>query len=115
MNFKDDVEAVNALKETYNISPKPYFDDLIGYIGSLDEWSIFKRRPNNILIEADYIYFNHSDYESHLGLQYLLTGILSVFYDSSRSKVNRPGFTAFPSGRNADKILGKIEINGLRK
>ncbi|RCW29649.1 DUF6602 domain-containing protein [Marinilabilia salmonicolor] len=103
------------LKESYNITPKPYFDDLLGYIGSLDEWSIFKRRPNKTSKEADYIYFNHKDYESHLGLQYLLTGILSVFYDSSRNNVNRPGFTAFPSGRDADKFLGKIEILGLRK
>jgi hypothetical protein len=103
------------LKEAYDINPKPSFDDLVGYIGSLDEWSIFKRRPDKKSIEADYIYFNHKDYESHFGLQYLLTGILSVFYDPSRSNINRPGFTAFPSGRDADKFLGKIEISGLRK
>lgn len=105
----------NKLKETYNTDPKPSFDDLVGYIGSLDEWSIFKRRPSKNSKDADYIYFNHSDYESHLGLQYLLTGILSVYYDETRSRINRPGFTAFPSGRDRDKFLGKVEINGLRK
>ncbi len=103
------------LQATYDTTPKPCFDDLVGYIGSLDEWSIFKRRPDKETGKADYIYFNHSDYESHLGLQYLLTGILSVFYDSTRSNINRPGFTAFPSGRDADKFLGKIEVAGLRK
>ncbi|MGB0974564.1 MAG: DUF6602 domain-containing protein [Flavobacteriaceae bacterium] len=105
----------NKLKEVYEINPQPAFDDLIGYLGSLDEWSIFKRRPSKNSKEADYIYFNHSDYESHLGLQYLLTGILSVYYDESRSSVNRPGFTAFQSGRDRDKFLGKIKIDGLRK
>jgi hypothetical protein len=105
----------SKLKEVYDTNPKPVFDDLIGYLGSLDEWSIFKRRPSNKAKEADYIFFNHSDYESHLGLQYLLTGILSVYYDETRSNINRPGFTAFESGRDRDKFLGKIEIDGIRK
>lgn len=102
------------LQETYKT--KPYFDELVGYIGALDEWSIFKRRPKGTDIKsADYIYFKHSDTETHLGLQFILTGILSVFYDSTRSKINRPGFTAFPSGRDSDKVLGNIEVKGIRK
>ena len=103
------------LEETYSVSPAPYFDQLVGYIGALDEWSIFKRRPKNKPDKAEYIYFEHSDMESHLGLQFILTGILSVFYDPTRSNVNRPGFTAFPSGRDRDKFLGEIEISGIRK
>jgi hypothetical protein len=104
------------LQETYNIKPKPYFDQLVGYIGALDEWSIFKRRPAGDEIKsADYIYFKHSDTETHLGLQFILTGILSVFYDPTRSNINRPGFTGFPSGRDTDKFLGKIDVTGIRK
>jgi hypothetical protein len=103
------------LEELYKKDSKPYFDDLVGYIGALEEWSIFKRRPKGKPQEAEFMYFNHSDYESHLGLQFLLTGILSVFYDETRSNVNRPGFTAFPSNRDADKKIGKIEISGIRK
>ena len=113
--IKNEDWIFNCLEEVYKIDPKPSFDDLIGYIGSLDEWSIFKRRPKKKTKEANYLYFNHSDYESHLGLQYLLTGILSVYYDETRSNINRPGFTAFPSGRDKDRFLGKIEIDGLRK
>jgi len=106
----------SKLSEVYSQTPKPYFDDLIGYIGALDEWSIFKRRPKKDSIKkADFIHFKHEDYESHLGLQFILTGLLSVFYDESRSNTNRPGFTAFPSKRDADKFLGKIEISGIRK
>lgn len=104
------------LEETYKTNPKPYFDQLIGYIGALDEWSIFKKRPKGEDIKsAEYIYFKHSDTETHLGLQFILTGILSVFYDPTRSGVNRPGFTGFPSRRNSDKSLGKIEVAGIRK
>lgn len=104
------------LQETFTTKPKPYFDQLVGYIGALDEWSIFKRRPKGDDIKsADYIYFKHSDTETHLGLQFILTGILSVFYDPTRSSVNRPGFTGFPSGRNSDKLLGKIEVAAIRK
>lgn len=104
------------LEKTYSTSPKPYFDQLVGYIGALNEWSIFKRRPEDKKTkEAEYIYFNHSSTETHLGLQFILTGILSVFYDSTRSNVNRPGFTGFPSGRDRDKLLGKIQVSGLRK
>ena len=104
------------LQETYNTKSKPYFDQLVGYIGALDEWSIFKRRPaGDDIKSADYIYFKHSDTETHLGLQFILTGILSVFYDPTRSNINRPGFTGFPSGRDTDKFLGKIEVTGIRK
>lgn len=102
------------LQETYK--KETYFDELIGYIGALDEWSIFKRRPKGEDVKsADYIYFKHSNTETHLGLQFILTGILSVFYDSTRSKINRPGFTAFPSGRDSDKVLGNIKVKGIRK
>lgn len=113
VNIEDWIFA--KLEELYNTKPRPYFDDLVGYIGALDQWSIFKRRPNGKPKEAEFIYFDHSDYERHLGLQFLLTGILSVFYDDTRSNINRPGFTAFPSKRDADKQIGKIEISGIRK
>lgn len=89
------------------------FDDLIGYIGSLSEWSIFKKRPKTGNI-AEYLYFNHNEEELHMGLQFVLTGILSVYYDSSRNFVSRPGFTAFPSRRACDKKLGEINVKKLR-
>lgn len=101
--------------EAYTDEEKPTFDDLVGYVGSFDEWSIFKRRPSgNPVKEAEYVCLQHRKDESHLGLQFILTGILSVFYDDSRRSVRRPGFTAFPSGRSHDKGLGKIECEGER-
>jgi hypothetical protein len=103
----------SELIKTYDLDPKPYFDQLIGYIGSLGEWSIFKTRPRKNKNYAKYLYFQHTDEETHLGLQFILTGILSVFYDPTRNSVSRPGFTAFLE-RKGDKVLGNIEVSGLR-
>lgn len=104
------------IKETYHHETKPYFDQLIGYIGVLEEWSIFKRRPKKKALKyGEYIYFEHDVTEAHLSLQFILTGILSVLYDSSRTTINRPGFTAFPSKRKSDKFLGKVEVTDIRK
>ena len=105
----------NKVTEAYSKEEKPKFDDVIGYIGSLSEWSIFKRRPQgNNVSEAEFVNLLHKDGESHMGLQFILTGVLSVFYDETRRNLRRPGFTAFPSGRNHDKSLGKIECDGER-
>lgn len=102
-------------KEAYNADKKPTFEDLIGYIGSLREWSMFKKRPKGDKVkQAEFISLIHQDGESHLGLQFILTGILSVFYDESRRNLRRPGFTAFPSGRNIEKNMGVIECEGER-
>ena len=90
------------------------FDKLVGFVGALNEWSVFKRRPAKTLSDAEYVGFKHQAGESHLGLQFLLTGILSVYYDPTRKNMRRPGFTAFPSGRAHDKSLGKIPCLRLR-
>ena len=97
------------------------FDDAVGLIANLGKWSIFKRRPSEVktslnikTVNAEYIYFAHGSDEEHFGLQFLLTGILSVYYDQSRSIRERPGFTAFPSKRSFNKRLGTIEFAALR-
>lgn len=105
----------NKIVEAYRCDDKPTFDELIGYIGSLSEWSLFKRRPSGKNVtKAKFISLVHAEGESHLGLQFILTGILSVFYDESRRNIRRPGFTAFPSGRAIEKYLGEIGCNGER-
>lgn len=87
------------------------FDDMIGYIGSLKHWGIFKTIPNEEnLYQGKYVLFKHdNETENHLGLQFLLTGILSVYYDKSRSTVSRPGFTSFHGQRPHDRELGTID------
>ena len=100
----------NKMKSLYEKDQDISFDDMIGYIGAFGRWSIFKARPTKKESKkAKYILFEHqTKKELHLGLQFLLTGILSVYYDKSRTNISRPGFTAFPSGRDHDRFLGVI-------
>lgn len=100
----------NKMKSIYENNQDLSFNDMIGYIGAFNHWSIFKARPEKKdPCKARYILLEHQpEEENHLGLQFLLTGILSVYYDKSRTNLARPGFTAFPSGRNHDKQLGCI-------
>lgn len=92
---------------------KDTFENTIGLITNIEGWSIFKRRPAAMVKKAEYISFIHQPGEEHLGLQFLLTGILSVYYAPTRNARKRPGFTAFPSGRSQDKKLGDIKVCGL--
>jgi hypothetical protein len=85
----------------------------VGFVGALNAWSIFKRRSDTG-DAGEFVHFAHQDGEEHLGLQFLLTGLLSVYYDETRSVLTRPGFTSFPSHRPHDKKLGKIECSGFR-
>ena len=86
----------------------------VGYVGSLNKRSIFNKRPKTNSDKAEYLYFDHNDEEMQLGFQFILTGILSVYYDKSRNNISRPGFTVFPSRRACKKKLGEIGVKGLR-
>lgn len=99
----------SKIKSVYDVK-EDTFDDAIGLIANISGWSIFKRRPAKTKNQAAYVYLNHRGGEEHLGLQFLLTGILSVYYDPTRNFRERPGFTAFPSGRPHDALLGKIDL-----
>ena len=94
--FKSVKNEMDKVYRTYKV-PNNTFDDFVGYIGDLGAWSIFKKKPNEDESKAEYIGFEHKQDEPHMGLQFILTGILSVHYDSTRNKRARPGFTAFPS------------------
>jgi len=94
------------------------FDQCIGQIISLDSYSIFKTRPNSetkFNNEAKYVAFDNSAEEDyHFPLQFLLTSILSSFYHETRTTVNRPGFTSFPTKKKHDLVLGTIKTSNLR-
>jgi hypothetical protein len=92
------------------------FDCLVNQIIVLDSYTIFKARPSSNsenVKTASYVYLGHDNEDDrHKGLQLLLTGILSVYHDPTRSLVKRPGFTSFNSGH--DKPLGDVAVSGLR-
>lgn len=91
------------------------FDDMIGFVGDLSAWHVFKTRPplksanNNF---ATYRYVELGDSDLHQGFQFILSGILSVYYDKTRGGLKRPGYTAF-APKPATEI-GKIAFSSLR-
>src|SRR5690606_14135483 len=92
------------------------FDDMVGFIGDLSGWYVFKARPPENLSPknsvARYCYLSLNEDELHHSFQFLITGILSVYYDETLRNVKRPGYTAFPA-RPAQK-LGDIPFEALR-
>lgn len=100
------------IKSVYDETDPPCFDDVVGYIGLFEQGSIFKARPRGN--KAKFVWHSHCDGNTHLGLQFILTGLLSVFYDTTRCKIRRPGFTGFESGRPHESTLGEISVSGLR-
>ena len=102
------------LEKLYAGSSK--FDDMVGFVGDLSGWYVFKARPpanptpSNSM--AKYFYLSLHDDELHHSFQFLLTGILSVYYDETRRNMKRPGYTAFPA--RPARELGEIPFEGLR-
>lgn len=102
------------LEELY--AHPPTFDDMIGFIGDLSGWYVFKARPPENPTPkkslARYCYLSLKEEELHHSFQFLIAGILSVYYDEARRNVKRSGYTAFPA-MPAQK-LGAIPFNGPR-
>lgn len=92
------------------------FDDMVGFIGDLSGWYVFKARPPESLKStnsvAEYLFLSLKENELHHSFQFLISGILSVYYDETRRNTKRPGYTAFPA--IPAKKLGKISFNGLQ-
>ncbi|MDD2979688.1 MAG: hypothetical protein PHN80_06905 [Hespellia sp.] len=76
-------------------------------ITSLSEWTMHKVRKQQNK-EVEYHLYKHSKKEQHLGLQYVLKGILNVYYSEEKSHGKQPGFISFPSGRAYDQNFERI-------
>ncbi len=105
------------VSSAYPTSPAPLFDEVIGFIGVINNCgSVFKKRPEpkSTPEEAKFVGHTYGKNEEHLALQFLITGIVSVYYDPTRNTLRRPGFTGFESGRKHDHALGAVKVSGLR-
>lgn len=108
--------AFTALKKIYTdpaVAPGLTFDDMVGFVGSFDSFSLFKPKPPANALATNYVGFNHSAGDEHYGFQLLLTGILSVYYDDLRNHDRRPGFTAFPNNP-ASYASPSIKFSAIR-
>lgn len=83
------------------------YDEMIGYIGALKNWSIYKCHGANN--KADYRTFTHVEGNKGRGIQYIIKRIHDVYYSPQRSIYNVPGFVALGGKKEEDELLGKIE------
>lgn len=113
-NVAKEEQIFLKLRELYHSDVT--FDEMIGFLGDLSGWYVFKARPPTKLSSANknavYRYFKLNENELHHGFQFLLSGILSVYYDETRRAVRRPGYTAFP--QKPAISLGQIPFSELR-
>jgi len=116
-NVKGPEKAFERIKENYESLGLTDFEDLIGLVCVLDSWSIFKCRPTQsrnarakyIGLDKTVLKKESSDYSlAYYGLQWLISGILSVYYDESRHRIRRPGFNEFELVHPV--VLGEIPL-----
>lgn len=122
--FGFDVEKGDWVKKSYaEINKYGYesFDEAVNAIICLKKGSIFKVRPKGsdpkevgekFDNKAKYEIHTHASKKEGLALQILLTVILSMCYDVSRTNSLRAGFTSIP--RDFKTIAGIIPVNSLR-
>ena len=111
--FQNDI--FEKISSSYEPCSPVFFDETIGFVGAITAGSAFKARPTFPCNVAKYVWHTYKqNKEEHLALQFLITGILSVYYDSSRSEIRRPGFTGFQSARPHDSDLGEVPVAGVR-
>lgn len=88
-------EAISAAIRPEN--PKCY-DGMPGFVGNLQKWTIHKVNKGTKQC-AEFQVYVHDDGEEHLGLQFLIKGILDVYYSEGRNHGQQPGYISFPSGK----------------
>lgn len=92
------------------------FDATVNLVSVVTEGSLFKPRPvpaDETIASAAYKWKPHRDKSTYLALQFLLNGILSVYYDPTRNHRRRPGLLGFESYPDVVSV-GEIPVSGLR-
>lgn len=83
------------------------YDTIPNFIGNLAKWTIHKVHKKDKKCAELQLYV-HNESEEHLGLQYLLKGILDVYYSNTNHHGKQPGYISFP--KNKGYSGEKIEI-----
>ena len=108
-SFEAVLEAIHASCDKEGVS----YEELPGYVGALRDWSVHKTHRKD-LKQADYLLYVHKNGEEHLGVQFLLKGILDVYYSGSRGNGKEPGMFSFPKGRQFDGERKSISYQKVR-
>ncbi len=72
------------------------YESMAGFIGCLKEWTIHKINHSRNK-EAEFQMYLHEKDEEHLGIQFLIDGILNVYYAVNGGR--KPGYISYPKGK----------------
>ncbi len=97
--FESAKRAVDVIEEVFVKENCISYGQMPGFVGSLKNWSVHKTRKEGKKTALYQIYV-HEKEEEHLGLQFLLKGILDVYYCEGRNHGKEPGYVAFPKNRH---------------
>lgn len=86
------------------------YEEMPGFIGNLRSWTVHKAHKKEKKCAEYQVYVNQGG-EEHLGLQYLLKGILDVYYSRENNHGKQPGFVGFPSGKQYEGAAVSIEYD----
>lgn len=110
LNAQEKGEKVfENLKKSYEKEAAYSYEEMIDYIGSLNQWGIYKERPKKEKKETHYLFFQYNGENKSLGLQMILQNLLSVYYSRMPSVYARPGFID-NSASDYDKLFGPISF-----
>lgn len=104
-----DKKIGSVIEEIFNDEKAVFYDEMIGYIGSFTDWSVYKTNKKDKK-QVSYLKYSHNKDEEHLGLQYILNGIHDIYYSRMENVKVRPGYFAFPQRGYDDEIL-KMNYN----
>ncbi len=100
-------KVFSILEECTQMKKPVCYQEMPGFIGSLDKWTIHKVHKKSKHL-AEYQLYMHKEDEKHLGLQYLLKGILDIYYSTDRNHGKQPGYISFTKSRGYDGESKKI-------
>jgi hypothetical protein len=92
------VRVLDEIEKVFSQEKCISYEEMPGFVGSLRRWSVHKAHKKSTQ-SANYQVYVHTQREEHLGLQFLLKGILDVYYSQEREHGGQPGFISFPSNR----------------
>ncbi len=72
------------------------YDSIVSFVGILEQWTIHKINRSECK-EMEFQSYIHDKDEEHLGIQFLLAGILDAYYGINGGK--KPGYISYSAGK----------------
>ncbi|MCM1257789.1 MAG: hypothetical protein NC307_08045 [Roseburia sp.] len=111
------VRVIDRIQSVFRQEKCISYEEMPGFVGSLTRWSVHKGHKKGSKCATFQVYV-HKKGEEHLGLSFLLKGILDVYYSQGRGRGGEPGFISFPPDRSYEgstKEIGYHVIHSVNR